>query len=313
MIGAGPDRLRWEELPAHVRAAVDGIIGDSVVAAVSQWGGYSPGTADRVTTSGGQRAFVKAVSATLNPGSVALHRREIEITAALPADAPAPKLIGSFDDDEWVAIVLEDIAGRAPAIPWQRAELDAVLAAAKALAQQMTPAPIIGLTSAAQELAEDFLGWRNIHADPPLDLDPWARRNLDLLVELADRGIRSLDGTTLCHTDLRVDNVLLRADDSVVFVDWPWASAGPHWFDTLLILLNVQLYGGHDVETLLREHCAAPRSDVDGVLAGLAGFFADNARRPDPPGLPTLRAFQGAQARAALAWLQARVADRSTV
>lgn len=311
MIGAGAARLRWGQLPAHVRVAVEGILGDPVVAAVSQSGGLSPGTADRVATGRGQRAFVKAVSATQNTVSPALHRREIEITAALPADAPAPRFIGSFDDGEWVAIVLEDIAGRQPAIPWQRGELDAVLAATQALAERMTPASVTGLTPVLHELAEDFLGWRKIGAHPPSDLDPWARRNLDMLAGLADHGIQSLAGTTLCHTDLRADNVLLTAERSVVFVDWAWAGAGPQWLDCLLLLLNVQLHGGHDVETLLRQHCAAPAAEVDGVLAGLAGFFADSARRPDPPGLPTLRAFQAAQARATLGWLRSRLEGRS--
>lgn len=307
VIGTRPDRVRWQQLPAHVRSAVEEILGDPIVAAASQSGGLSPGTADRVVTRGGRRAFVKAVSEAQNPVSPVLHRREIEITAALPADAPAPSLIGSFDDGEWVAIVLEDIAGRQPAVPWQDDDLDAVLAAMGTLADQMTPAPIRGLTSVSDELADDFLGWRNIRAHPPADLDPWVRQNVDMLCELADLGLRSLDGTTLCHTDMRADNVLLRADRSVVFVDWPWAGTGPRWFDTVLMLLNVRLYGGHDVEALLREHCDAPAAAVDGVLAGLAGFFADSARRPDPPGLPSLRAFQDAQARAALAWLRCRL------
>jgi thiamine kinase-like enzyme len=130
------------------------------------------------------------------------------------------------------------------------------------------------------------------------------------MCELADAGLESLRGTTLCHMDLRADNVLLRKRDSVVFVDWPWASLGPPWLDTLMLLFNVRLYGGHDVEQLLRQHCDAPPTAVDGVLAGLAGFFTDVARRPGPSGLPTLRAFQAAQPDAALGWLQDRLGFR---
>ncbi|MCX5066569.1 hypothetical protein OOJ91_11845 [Micromonospora lupini] len=42
--------------------------------------------------------------------------------------------------------------------------------------------------------------------------------------------------------------------------------------------------------------------------SGLAGFFADSARRPPPPGIPTVRAFQQAQADAPLPWLAQRLA-----
>ncbi|MDG4756732.1 hypothetical protein O7620_02330 [Micromonospora sp. WMMD710] len=47
---------------------------------------------------------------------------------------------------------------------------------------------------------------------------------------------------------------------------------------------------------------------LTGVYAGLAGFFADSARRPPPQGIPTVRAFQQAQADALLPWLAQRLA-----
>ena len=45
---------------------------------------------------------------------------------------------------------------------------------------------------------------------------------------------------------------------------------------------------------------------VTAVLAALTGFFVRQSRQPPPPGLPTLRAFQAAQGRTALAWLKVR-------
>ena len=51
-------RLTWMQIPAHVRAGIEAIIGGgAVVSAVSQSGGFSPGTADRVVTADGRRAF----------------------------------------------------------------------------------------------------------------------------------------------------------------------------------------------------------------------------------------------------------------
>jgi aminoglycoside phosphotransferase (APT) family kinase protein len=250
------------------------------------------------------------VSAAQNPDSPALHRRELEITAAMPPGAPAPHVIGSFDDGEWVALVLEDIEGHVPDLPWTRSQVDTVLAAAASLADMMTPSPVPDLRRAADELAEALSGWHNIRDSPPAELDPWAREHLDLLCELAEAGAHSLDGTTLCHSDMRADNVLLRPDGSVVFVDWPWASLGPAWLDTVMLLVNVRLYGGHDVEALLRVRCDAPSAAVDGVLAGLCGFFTDAARRPAPPGLPSLRAFQRAQGELVITWLRERLESR---
>ena len=51
---------------------------------------------------------------------------------------------------------------------------------------------------------------------------------------------------------------------------------------------------------------AVRRGLVGAVLAGLAGYFCDVQRRPDPPGLPTVRAFQRAQGEVVLRWLRRR-------
>jgi hypothetical protein len=40
------------------------------------------------------------------------------------------------------------------------------------------------------------------------------------------------------------------------------------------------------------------------VLAGAGGYFSDAARQEPPPGLPTVRAFQRAQADAVVGWLR---------
>lgn len=52
--------------------------------------------------------------------------------------------------------------------------------------------------------------------------------------------------------------------------------------------------------------------DLTGALAGVAGFFADGGRLAPPPGLPTVRAFQRAQAAAALSWLRERLGTDRT-
>lgn len=240
-----------------------------------------------------------------------MHRREARHAAALPAYAPVPRLLGCHDDGDWVALVYADVDGRHPVTPWRTDELTAVLDTLERLATALTPAPpAAGAPTAAELLAEDFAGWHRVAADPPADLDPWARAHLDRLCAAADRGVAALAGDTLCHVDVRADNLLVDAAGAVTVVDWPWACRGPAWLDSVLLLINVRLYGGHDTDALLRARrltAGVDPADVTGVLAGFAGFFVDWSRRPAPVGIPTVRAFQRAQADALLPWLAQRL------
>jgi len=309
MIRSSGPRIGWADLPDAVRVAVEAIIGDRVVEAVPQVGGFSPGTADRVRTTSGRRAFVKAVNPGLNERSAELHRREARITAALPVGVPAPRLRGVHDDGDWVALVLEDIEGCHPVTPWQTQQLTAVLDALSTLAaHDVTPA-LADLPGTGADLAGDLQGWQRIARDPPETLDPWAQAHLPKLVALAKRAPAALTGDRLVHTDIRADNILVRTDGTVVFVDWPWATRGPGWFDTLAVLINVSLYGGHDVDEVLSAHTpvGVDAEDLTAVLVGLAGYFLDSARQPAPGGLPTVRAFQAAEGAAVLAWIRQRL------
>lgn len=301
MVQASGVRIGWDDLPPSVRAAVTDIVGAPVVEAVSQAGGFSPGTADRVLLADGSRAFVKAVSAEQNEQSVMMHRAEARVTAVLPADVPAPRLLGFHDDGTWVALVFADVEGRQPHVPWQDEEVTAVLDALHRLA-----VPVSGLPALPGLLADNFGGWRRLAADPPLSLDPWAASNLDLLVELADRGVQALGGDRLVHVDIRADNLLIQPDGAVMVVDWPSAAIGAPWFDTLSLLLNIRLYGGEIDDSVLDVFEPDPGA-VTAVVAGLAAFFTDQAREPDPPGLPTLRRFQQDQADVMLPWLRTRL------
>ncbi|MFE9694671.1 phosphotransferase [Micromonospora sp. NPDC005806] len=310
MTNATKARIRWTDLPGHVRAAVEEILGDRVAAAASQTGGYSPGTADRVRTAGGRRAFVKAVSPAQNDRSPHLHRTEALVAAALPPGTPAPRLLGSYDDGDWVALVFTDVEGRHPLTPWDPDELAAVLSTLETMAAALTPASVAAAPTAAEQLRYDFAGWRRIAENPPADLDPWARDRLPELCVAAERGLAALAGDTLCHLDIRADNLLISPDGTVSVVDWPWACRGPAWLDSLLVLVNVQVHGGHDPEALLRARpltADVDPADVTGVLAGLAGFFLDSARLPPPPGIPTVRAFQRLQGDTLLPWLARRL------
>lgn len=280
-VASGGHRVRWADLPAAVHTAVAEVLGAPVVHAVSQPGGFSPGSADRVETAAGTRAFVKAVSPAQNADSPALHAREARIAALLPAELPAPRLLGAREVGDWQVLVLEDVPGRHPVLPWGRDDLALVVRALETLAQVGTPCPVPGLPSARESLAREL---------PP-----------DALAHLG--------GDSLVHLDLRADNLLV-ADGRAVLVDWPHACSGPAWLDLLALLFEVDRLGGEDLaEEALRTSTLT--RDVDPhvlttVLAGFARFFLTRAAEPDPPGLPTLRAFQRAQGEALEHWVVRR-------
>ncbi|MDT4995279.1 MAG: hypothetical protein QOH97_5171 [Actinoplanes sp.] len=304
MKAASGTRIGWRDLPGGVRSAVEQIIGDEVVSAVSQVGGFSPGTADRVVTRSGGRAFVKAVSPAQNDTSVRLARQEATVVAALPAGVPAPRLLGRHDDGYWTVLIFEDVEGRNPRTPWVDRELAAAVAALRELARAATPAPLTGLPAAAEVLRPLLAGWRNLAARPPADLDPWVLAHLGALRAAADRALLAVrTGETLVHLDVRADNLLVRPDGTIVLVDWPHACIGPAWLDSVLLGLNVIVHGGAPGPAFAE---VEPGVCTD-ALAGFAGYFLDIGRLPDPPGLPTVREFQRAQGAALLPWIRARL------
>jgi hypothetical protein len=304
-------RLPWEQVPAPLRAAAEQRLGAAVTAARTQPGGYSPGAAARLELAGGGRAFAKAVGPELNPDSPGIYRAEARIAAALPPAVPAPEFLGVIEDGGWVLLLFEDIDGTTPALPWRPPELARVLAAMTDLAAALTPAPV-----AAPEVAEmhgrSFTGWRELATGDLAGLDPWARAHLDALAGLEAGWEAAAQGTSLAHSDVRSDNILLTAD-RVVFVDWPWACRAAPWFDLVAMLPSVALEGGPPPAEILAAHPAARGADpaaITAVVAALAGYFVCRSRLPPPPGLPPLRAFQADQGEVTLDWLRARTGWR---
>ncbi len=309
---AAGKRLPWTALPGDLRHEVERSLGGRVVAATTQPGGFSPGVAARLLLSTGRRAFVKAVN-DINPESPRIHRAEAKVAALLPPSTPAPRLLGCIESADWVVLLLEDIEGSVPAQPWRPAELSRVLDAMAGLAEALTPSPINAMP-AAQRFRHLGRGWRLLAeaADSGRDtlegLHPWARARLAELVAVEEAWPRAGAGATLAHGDIRADNILL-TPDRVVFVDWPWACLAARWFDLVAMLPSVAMQGGPLPEDVLATHALGQGADPDAVtsvVAALAGMFTYLARQPDPPGLPTLRAFQAAQASVALGWLKVR-------
>ena len=302
-------RVPWSEVPERVRAAVTTRLGSPVVSALSQPGGFSPGMAARLQTADGRRVFAKAAGPLPNPFTAALHRREAAVAALLPADTPAPRLLWSYDEGDggWVVLAFEDIAGRQPAQPWQKPELDRVLATLDALALRLTPPPLTA-GQAAIWFAINGDGWQRLQEERPPALDDWSARHLDALAELEAQAPPSVAGNTLLHFDIRADNLLL-TPERVVVVDWPHVRIGAAWVDLVWFAPSVAMQGGPLPEELLASSSAVRAADpaaITATVAAVAGFFTWHSLQGPSPGLPTLRAFQAAQAAAACAWLAMR-------
>jgi hypothetical protein len=309
---AAGQRLPWSAIPEGLRAEVERQLGGRVTDAVTQPGGFSPGVAARVVLEDGSRVFVKAVG-DINPDSPDIHRAEARIAASLPGSTPAARLLGVIDADGWVILMLEDIDGWMPAQPWLPGELDRVLAALTDLAVALTPAPI-DAPPAATRFGHLGRGWhlladaRQAGSDDLAGADPWAREHLDELIRQEEGWPLAVQGSSLAHGDTRADNILL-TPDRVIFIDWPWACLAAPWFDLVGMLPSVVMNGGPQPEQILAAHPLAQGANpeaVTTVVAALAGMWTYLGRQPDPPGLPTVRAFQRAQGLIALDWLKAR-------
>lgn len=79
--------------------------------------------------------------------------------------------------------------------------------------------------------------------------------------------------------------------------------SGCPWLDTLLLAVDFRIPDGPDAdEYLTRAEPTrnAESADLRALVACMVGVWWERARRPDPPGLPTIRRWQAHCAAAAL-------------
>lgn len=309
MRASGGTRIEWSDIPVDVQRAIGRACGADVVDARNQSGGFSPGLAARCRLADGRRVFIKAVSPDQNPHACRIHRREAEIARDLPTAVPAPRLRATVDDGHWVALVFDEIDGRQPAEPWKPAELDIVLPALEEFSRASTPNPLAVTQSVVDRHRPVFDGWRRLAAGDGavVGLDPWVGRNVERLAETESGWEAAATGNTLLHADLRADNLLIGDGGRVWIVDWPWACEGAAFVDLAFFLPSVGLGGGPRPSAVSSRHRLFGDVDVAAlaaVVAAVAGFFTRASLDPAPPGLPTLRRFQRAQAEVAIDWVR---------
>lgn len=302
-VGRTARRVEWTHLPPGVRKAVEAQVGSSVVAAESRTSGFTPGFASVLTDENGERHFVKAASTRAQRMFAEAYREEARKLRALPAEAPAARLLWTLDVEDWFVLSLEHVDGRQPRRPWTMPDLDASLDALETVAALLTPAPAdLDLVPLAVEFATFPAFWDHVRTTRP------GLPHLEEAAALAGRQAEVVDGDTLVHTDVRDDNVLVTPDGRAVLCDWNWPCVGAAWVDTLLLLVGPR-GDGLDVEAVLatrRLTREVPADSIDIVLALLVGFFFRQADEPVPPTSPHLRDHQRWQGDVCWEWLAER-------
>ncbi len=318
VVANNPARAAWADVPDSVRELVAARVGSAIVRADGVSAGFNPGFAGALLFADGHREFVKAVDGAAHAEAGRLNRAEAAANLALPPGVPAPRLLWSDeyepgDESAWVVTSFEFVPGRAPAAPWTPQDLGRALDALTDLARhEVAPG---SLSTFSDEHASVLVQWQEFATLNAAEraaasaragaLGTWACRNADVLAEWAARAPEATRGAALVHGDFRADNLIL--DDELAWiVDWPYASIGAPWVDLACFLPSVEMQGGGPCQENFAAHPLArgvAHEDVRALLAALTGYFFVHALLPEVPEIPTLRAFQWAQAVPAIRWL----------
>jgi len=292
-------RPAWPSLPGAVHEAVGRLAGATVQHAEPPVGsGFTGAYAGRVTVGDGRQVFVKAGSP-VQPHVVGALAQEANVLERLPTGIPAPALVGFEAVDGWSVLVLGVVRGRMPGAPWTPEDADTVHRACLAVAELGTPS-LLGEPDLGQQLGSDpdILAAARVLVDCRDALSPrlpfWLERRRVEVGQLALGAAGRFDGETLCHGDVRPDNLLVDGRGAT-FVDWNWVGSAVAWMDWVGLL---PLMAAQDVDTerLLASSPLTRHADPDGIdafVATIAVYMLDGFERELPPGCtPQLRQHQ---------------------
>jgi hypothetical protein len=283
-------RLPWDQVPIPARTWLADLLGEPIVGAVSQAGGFSPGAADRLIGAHGGRLFAKSVSRGLNRRAFELFRAEANVWHTLSGlSLPAPRFRGVAEHGDWITLAFDDVEGREPG--GDDADIAVVFTALAGLPDLsddfvFPPAPSVSVgRSASSRAASWAANWPDLLADGQQLIPRHLRERGPEFAELAREAGGAAAGSRLAHLDLRPDNAILDRDGAVWLVDWPWAGRAAPWFDALSYLT-----GSATTRSLVSldawtsrpgtDLSAALPDDIDAVLSAQAGALLWQSAHP---------------------------------
>lgn len=286
----GGRRLSYVELPDAVCDWVESCVGQ-VSVLTQHVGGMSPGCACSLQASNGGRYFLKAVGEHLNARTVEIFRAEAAVLPLLSSVRYRPNLMGLYDHDGWVALLLEHVDGRFPDLD-EDGDFDALASAMAEQAKELTPAPIgVPGNALMSNNARRWLErWQVIKAYPDSYLPTWAAARVDELFGRVEGLPQQLPPESLCHCDGRDDNALIRPDGTAVILDWGMWQLGPSWLDGALLAVqrsDARAANRWLQSWLLPEHGEA----VTNLFVAFGGSQAWRAAQPGDPTLPAMQAY----------------------
>ncbi|UQU67441.1 phosphotransferase [Couchioplanes caeruleus] len=284
-------RPPWQTTPAELRHAVHCRAGE-VVATRDVTGGMSPGPAAVLTLGDGGRVFVKAICKAVSAGSHGLYQQEADILRIIPATVPAARLRGVVERRDWIALLLDAIAGQVAGPPWTTTTVIAAAGACAAMADVEAPTGV----PAVVERLPDLDGWTAL-ARERTSLSDWESRHIERLAAATTGWRHWTSGPHLSHQDIRGDNIIIRAGDGrAVLVDWGYASHGASWLDRALLAADVVAAGHEGGPETARQQALELLTDQPPEAARFviaqAGMWRRNSTLPPHPGMPTHRRWQ---------------------
>jgi hypothetical protein len=253
--------------------------------------GFTPARRLRVTLADGSTAFAKVA---VNEDTAEWLAAEHVVYSQVEGDF-LPRFLG-YDGGDPPLLLLEDLTGAHWPPPWNDSSVAAVSAVLDKLATLWPPQGLPTIDVHREELS---WGWAHVEEDPEPFLSfglcsrGWLTEMLPVLRDSVERA--PIEGESLCHFDVRSDNIALLGDRAVL-VDWNWACIGNPLLDRAAWAPSLHVEGGPPPERLVPD-CPP------GFPALLAGFWAARVGRPPPPGAaPGLRQLQLDQLRVALRW-----------
>lgn len=325
---AGHERLQWHELPSQLTGWVEAQLGARVINADSQKGGFSRGAALRLLGENGQRAFLKAVDGGVYEQTARLYLAEARHIQLLPPGAPVAHLLGTFFEDNWVGLLLEDVEGQHPNFATRPEDLTKVLRAFDDISaadasgfevEELRPSleGELRLWDKISELLANHRITETSYSHVPssavqqhlLSYVPALKAYAHHYARYVDKYlIPSMEGEQVVHTDVRADNILVDGERAVI-VDWAWMCRGNAAIDAGLIVVDAVCAGSSlsvaDIMEQSQTLSAQPPHFVDALIVSMAGFYFYAALHKGEVGtssnLPLVRAQRAV---ALLGWVE---------